>query len=120
MAEVSAEFLDKYLGAPIPVVLAFAGIRQPIGLGLDKAPLDKPVHSPGRQHEDTVQPQCAGSLLDALEYPFAVALSLDLRRHRQRRHFRRLCFWIGIKRGATEYHAVVLDDGVVGDIALDF
>ena len=38
----------------------------------------------------------------------------------KRRHFGGLAFGIGIERGAAEDHAVVLDDGVVADVALDF
>jgi hypothetical protein len=65
------------------------------------------------------RPSARARLLDSLQYPFAVALALDLRRYRERRHFPGLAFRIRIERGAAEYHAVVLDDGVVADVALD-
>src|SRR6185369_10624424 len=89
------------------------------GGGRDEAAFEKPVHGPGGEHEDALQPHRPRPLLDALEDLFAVALALALRRHGQRRHLARLCLRVGIDRGAGEDHAVVFDDGVVGDVALD-
>src|SRR4029079_13638313 len=86
---------------------------------LDETPLDEPVHGPGREDEDTFEPEGAGALLDALQYPLAVALALDLRGNGERRHLAGPRLRIGIERGAAEDHAVVLDHGVVADVALD-
>jgi len=77
------------------------------------------VHGAGGQHEHAGAAQGAGALLDALEQFLAVARALALGRDGDGGHFCGLGFQIGVQGGAAEDHAIVLDHGVAGNVALD-
>ena len=78
------------------------------------------MHGAGGQHKYGFQTGGFGALLNTLEHPFAVALPLHIRRHRQGRHFGGLSLGVGIQSGAGKDDAVVFDDGVVACVPFDF
>src|SRR5882724_7210928 len=69
------QLLDEHHALAVPVVLALARLGQPVGVGLDEAAFEEPVHGLGGEHEDAFQAHGAGALLDALENLLAVALA---------------------------------------------
>ncbi|OIQ64180.1 hypothetical protein GALL_542700 [mine drainage metagenome] len=78
------------------------------------------MHGSRGQYKNTFQSSQFGALLNAFEHPLAVALTLHLGRHRQRRHFGGAGFRIGIERGAGKNNAVVFDHRVQAHVAFDF
>ena len=78
------------------------------------------MHGARGQHKNAAQPQGAGALLDALEQLFSIAGALALRRYGDGGHLGGFGFGVGVKRGTAKDHAVMLDDGVALDVALDF
>ncbi len=71
-----AEFLHQHLAAAIPVVLALACFRQPVGIHLNKSSFDEPVHGARGEHKDALQAHSARPLFNAFQNLFAIALTL--------------------------------------------
>ena len=77
------------------------------------------MHGAGGEHKNAFEAGGPCPLLNAAHQLFTVARALALRRHGDGGHFTGLGFGVGVERGTAKDHAIVLDDGVGGDVSLD-